>query len=209
MLRMGHGQSKNDLNLGLGWIYYGFARAFRPKKAVVIGSFRGFTPSVIARALSENEEKGSVVFIDPSLVDNFWKNPDSVQEHFINLETPNVTHYRHTTQEFVETDAYRQLDEIGFLMVDGLHTAEQARFDYLSFLPKLTDDAVVFFHDSVTTKKSRIYGKDNSYHYSVSDFMKRLENTNGVDVVNLPMIGHGLSIVRGKPSDMALIQAPF
>lgn len=40
LLRMGHNQSAEDLNLGLGWIYYGFARLLRPARAVVIGSRR-------------------------------------------------------------------------------------------------------------------------------------------------------------------------
>ena len=47
--RMGHNQRLEDLNLGLGWLYYGFARLVRPARAVVIGSWRGFVPLVIAK----------------------------------------------------------------------------------------------------------------------------------------------------------------
>ena len=51
MLRMGHAQRSEDLNLGLGWIYYGLARLIRPQVAVVIGSYRGFVPAIMARAM--------------------------------------------------------------------------------------------------------------------------------------------------------------
>src|SRR4051812_1248442 len=73
MLGMGHGESLEDLNLGLGWIYYALARAARPRRAVVIGSYRGFAPAIIAKALLDNGEGATVEFIDPSHVDGFWR----------------------------------------------------------------------------------------------------------------------------------------
>ena len=65
LLRMGHSQSAADLNLGLGWLYYAFGRFLRPRRAVVIGSWRGFVPLVIAKALQDNQEPGEVVFVEP------------------------------------------------------------------------------------------------------------------------------------------------
>ena len=56
LLRMGHAQRRDDLNLGLGWLYYALGRMLRPARAVVIGSYRGFAPLVLARALSDNSE---------------------------------------------------------------------------------------------------------------------------------------------------------
>ena len=55
MAGMGHGQRARDANLGLGWAYYALARILRPRTAVVIGSYRGFVPMVIARALPERQ----------------------------------------------------------------------------------------------------------------------------------------------------------
>jgi hypothetical protein len=66
LLRMGHGQRCEDANLGLGWIYYGLARTLRPASVVVIGSWRGFVPLVLGKALADNLEGGEVTFIDPS-----------------------------------------------------------------------------------------------------------------------------------------------
>ncbi len=208
MLRMGHGQSKNDLNLGLGWIYYALGRVLRAKTAVVIGSYRGFVPSVIARALGDNEQPGSVTFIDPSLADDFWAEPAHVTQHFEKLGTPNIVHQRFTTQTFVDTPAYAALDDIDLLMIDGYHTAEQARFDYLAFLPKLSEQAVTLFHDSVSIRESKFYGEDRSYWHTVRQFIERLETTPGIEVLTLP-IGSGLSLVRGKPHSLDLLERPF
>ena len=69
LLRMGHHQRAEDQNLGMGWLYYAFGRMIRPRLAVVIGSWRGFVPLMIAKALQDNLESGEVVFIDPSLAD--------------------------------------------------------------------------------------------------------------------------------------------
>ncbi|MGR8981644.1 MAG: class I SAM-dependent methyltransferase, partial [Gammaproteobacteria bacterium] len=82
MLRMGHCQSLDDLNLGMGWLYYSFARLIKPKIIVVIGSLRGYAPIIFAKALQDNNQGGKVLFIDPSLADDFWKNPDKVTKHF-------------------------------------------------------------------------------------------------------------------------------
>ena len=70
MLQMGHGQDAASQSLGLGWLYYGLARAMRPRTVVVIGSWRGFVPIVLGRALADNGDGGRVIFIDPSLVDD-------------------------------------------------------------------------------------------------------------------------------------------
>ena len=198
LLRMGHGQGKDDLNLGLGWIYYGLARAIRPKLAVVIGSYRGFVPSVIAKALLDNGDGGKVAFIDPSLVDDFWREPERVKAHFQQLGTPNIQHYLHTTQDFVQTPDYAEMAEIGLLMVDGLHTAEQAQFDYECFLPKLSQDAVCLFHDSLRIRESKLYGVDKAYQHTVRSFMHTLEGRDDTDILTLP-IAEGLSLVKRRP----------
>jgi len=208
MLRMGHLQRPEDLNLGLGWLYYALGRIIRPKRAVVIGSLRGFAPSIIAKSLLDNVEGGEVLFVDPSYANDFWADAAQVDAHFGRLGTSNVRHYRHTTQEFVTTPAYQALADIGLLMVDGLHTAEQARFDYLAFLDKLSEDAVVLFHDSVRQKVSPIYGKDKPYTHTVCLFMERLKKIPGLELFTLPF-DDGLTLVRGRPESLDEINRSF
>ena len=127
---MGHCQRVEDLNLGLGWLYYGLARVIRPAAAVVIGSYRGFVPLVLGKALADNKEQGLVYFIDPSLVDDFWKDAHKVHDYFAGLGVANVRHFLMTTQQFVQTEVYRSLEHAGIVFIDGYHSLEQVRFDW-------------------------------------------------------------------------------
>jgi predicted O-methyltransferase YrrM len=208
MLRMGHAQRAADLNLGLGWIYYGLARLIRPQIAVVIGSYRGFVPALMARALSENSEQGRVVFIDPSYADEFWKDPARVQEHFKALGVNNVHHFCQTTQEFALGADYAALGSVGLLMVDGYHSAEQARFDYLTFLPKLSSDSAAIFHDTLRERTSTFYGAERAYQHTVCHLMERLRTLAGVEVLTLPF-GAGATLVRGRPESPELLDGIF
>jgi predicted O-methyltransferase YrrM len=197
MLRMGHAQSAPDGNLGLGFVYYGLARALRIRTAVVVGSWRGFVPLVLGKAIMDNVEGGNVVFIDPSLVDDFWTEPSRVAQHFASFGVSNIGHFCMTTQAFVATPEYESLTGIGLLFIDGLHTLEQARFDYESFAGKLADNAVVLFHDSIRVRESRIYGEDRPYQHRVKDFVDLLRQDSSMEVFDLP-VGGGVTLARKR-----------
>jgi predicted O-methyltransferase YrrM len=195
LTRMGHLQRVGDLNLGLGWIYYALARVIRPKKVVVIGSYRGFVPLVLGRALADNLDGGRVIFIDPSFVDDFWKNAEAVREHFARFEVTNVQHFLMTTQQFARSETYRDLDRLGMVFVDGYHSKEQARFDYETFEGLLGHDGVALFHDTAISKTSRMYGRERAYQYSVKSFIEELKQDTRLQLFDLPF-GHGVTLVR-------------
>lgn len=197
MLQMGHGQRAEDANLGLGWVYYSLVRALRPQSAVVIGSWRGFVPMVIAKALADNVEGGEVTFIEPSLVDDFWKDAAAVTRHFGKFGISNIRHRCLTTQAYVDTAEYAALQDLGFLFIDGMHTFAQAKFDYDAFANKLSDGALVLFHDSIRVRTSRIYGDDRAYEHRVKDFVDILRVDAGLELLDLPVDG-GLTILRRR-----------
>lgn len=195
LTRMGHGQRVDDQNLGLGWLYYGLARALRPTTVVVIGSYRGFVPLMFGKALADNLEKGRVTFIDPSFVDDFWKDPEKVQHYFAGFGVGNIRHYLMTTQQFVQSEAYRELGPVGVVFVDGYHSEEQARFDYEAFRDRLAPEGVVLFHDSGKRQQSRIYGSDRVYKYSVKEFLETLRKEPHLQVFDIPCFD-GVTLVR-------------
>ena len=170
LARMGHAQRIADLNLGLGWLYYGLARVMRPATVVVIGSYRGFAPMMFGKALADNGEGGPVHFIDPSYVDDFWKDGAAVNAHFARYGLSNIRHHLMTTQQFVESAAYRELAPADIVFIDGYHSEEQARFDYEAFQHRLADDAVVLFHDSIEI------GYRYDYHSSISLYFEHISN---------------------------------
>jgi predicted O-methyltransferase YrrM len=209
MLRMGHNQREEDLNLGLGWVYYGLARLVRPRRAVIIGSWRGFVPLVIAKACHDNLERCDVNFIDPSLADDFWKDPAATQAHFRSFGLDNVRHHLHTTQEFVTTPEYQSLTDLGLIFIDGYHTAEQARFDYEAFADRLAPRGLVLFHDSMILRPSPIYGHDRPYDVDVKHYMYELRKDPGLQLLDLPF-GTGLTVLRkvGGAHDEVLSTGP-
>lgn len=200
MAGMGHAQSVPDSNLGLGWLYYALARSLRPSISVVIGSYRGFVPIVIARAMLDNagqSEQGVVHLIDPSMADDFWTDPSRVAAHFESFGVPNIVHHRATTQDFASTPACAAIRDIGMLFVDGYHTAEQAKLDHQTFAPALDPGAVTLFHDSVRERVSRVYGEGRAYLHTVSRYMDELRNDARYDVFSLPQ-GDGVTLVRAR-----------
>jgi predicted O-methyltransferase YrrM len=195
LMRMGHGQRAADANLGLGWIYYGLARALRPARVVVIGSWRGFVPLVLGRALADNLEGGKVVFIDPSLADDFWIDPARVKAHFASHGVFNVEHHRATTQAFAASAAHGEQSGIGLLFIDGMHTREQARIDFEAFRERLAPGALVLFHDSISNKSSGMYGEEKRYVHTVNHYMATLREDPGLQLLDLP-IADGVTILR-------------
>lgn len=195
LTRMGHGQRVTDLNLGLGWLYYALTRIVRPAAVVVIGSYRGFAPLVFGRAMADNTEPGAVYFIDPSYVDDFWKDPAAVQAHFAGQGVHVIRHFLMTTQQFVETAAFRDLKEVGILFVDGYHSEEQAQFDYEAFRGKMAVQGLTLFHDSIRVRSSGIYGLEQRYEHTVKRYMERLKKEPELQVFDVPFFD-GVTLVR-------------
>lgn len=195
LLKMGHNQSKKDLNLGLGWLYYAQARISRPKKIICIGSWRGFVPIILGQALKDNNNKGKLIFIDPSLADNFWNNKKQTLAWFKKFGLTNIEHQHMTTQDFIQTKTYKNLNNIGMLFIDGFHSAYQAEFDFDAFKDKLSANGAVFFHDSVRKFTSSIYGKDNLYTHDVYKFIKKIKKLKQYQCIDF-FEGSGVTLVK-------------
>ncbi len=200
LLQMGHGQRADDLNLGLGWIYYGLARAIRPRTVVAIGSFRGFVPLVLGKALADNLEGGEVIFIDPSFVDDFWKDAEAVNAHFAAHGVSNIRHFLMTTQEFAKSETYRALGPVGMVFIDGHHSIEQARFDFETFEGSLEPEGVALFHDTRHYRMSRMHGPERAYKHTVKDYVDSLKARPDLEVFNLPL-ADGVTLVRKLDRD--------
>jgi predicted O-methyltransferase YrrM len=195
---MGHAQKGPTNDLGLGWVYYGLARVIDPDTAVVIGSHRGFVPMTVGRALADNGRGGRVLFIDPSLVDDFWRDPRRVRDHFAGFGLDNIEHHCRTTQAFTESAAYRAIVRVDLVFIDGYHSYEQARFDFAAFEPLVSPRGVILFHDSIRIRPTSVYGPDKVYEHRVRVLMDELRRDARYQVFDLPF-GDGLTLVR-KPA---------
>ena len=195
LCEMGHGQRPDEGNLGLGWLYYSLVRIERPARAVCIGSWRGFVPIVLAQALKDNGEGGQLTFIDPSLADDHWTDPQRTLDWFASFGLDNIEHHRMTTQQFAGSEQHRSIGAVDLLFVDGYHTDEQARFDHETFAADLSDAAVVLFHDSIRPKRTSIYGEDKAYVHSVHLYIDALKQRPDLQVMDFPLAS-GVTLVR-------------
>lgn len=169
--------SPDNLNLGFGEIFYGFARALRPRHVVVIGSKAGFAPIVFAKALKENngygisevgdyftklanpDVKPSLHFIDPGYNVNqdgskayggegVWQDPQKVKELWKHFGVDEiVTHHRMTSEEYLQKLPGMGVPKIDILYVDGDHSFEGVTHDLIKFHPYLSASATVIAHD--------------------------------------------------------------
>ncbi|MEV6777752.1 class I SAM-dependent methyltransferase [Streptomyces syringium] len=136
--------------LGLGWLYYGLARALQPRTVLSIGSGRGYVPILLAKA-QQDRDAPPITFVDPSFDDDFWTEPDRVREWFASFGVEDhIVHHQVTTEEFSGTAACAELPPIDLLFIDGGHFYEPVEADFRLMSPRLAPGGTIVFHDTVS-----------------------------------------------------------
>jgi hypothetical protein len=141
-----------------GWIEHGpFAmwliEALQPRLTVELGSFTGYSACAFAEAIQSLGQSGKVIAVDTWQGDahaGFYgdKVYDELKAH-IDARFPGIVTMKR--KRFCEA-----LGEVGdgtvdLLHVDGRHFYEDVKEDHTSWIPKLSDRAVVLFHDTQVT----------------------------------------------------------
>ena len=121
-----------------------------------------------------------------------------MRRHFGGVGATNVRHVRATTRQFVESEAYRDLADVGVVFIDGHHSYALARFDF-DALPKLAPDGVILLHDSVRTDVSLMYGVDAAYAYEVKYVVDDLRTRPDLSVFEFAA-PPGLAVVSKRPA---------
>jgi hypothetical protein len=210
--------SKSDLNIGFGFLYYGFTRILRPKNICVIGSKAGFSVISFALGLKDNagsrvnkvgcwdtelsEEgvSGKVYFVDPSYSSErndknhwygigFWDDSKKVKKHWQKFGVGNlVTHFKMTSVEFLKNPACPR--DIDLLYIDGDHSFEGITHDFTKYYDYLSKDAVILAHD--VDPKLKEEDPATGGYKAITELDK-----NKFEVFRLPVFP-GLAIVRKK-----------
>lgn len=116
-------------------ILYNEIKRFKPQTVVEIGTHRGLTTLYMAHALWENGS-GHLHTCDPNpewcQTGNFRKFPE-LEKHitFYGIQGKNM-----------------DIQDIDFLFVDGFHEREYVLEEIDALFPKLSPNAVVYFHDT-------------------------------------------------------------
>jgi hypothetical protein len=199
---LGHDEQADGLNLGFGFVYYGFVRAFRPKHVLVIGSGHGFSVVCLALGVRDNA-MGRVTFVDPSysllkngpfsapLPRGDRENDKAVLEHFSKFGVQDiVTHYRMRSEELSSSYKALKLPQIDLAFIDASHAFEDVRFDFIRVLEHCRKDSYVFLH------ASNIYVREMLRHAGVNKWTRivKREDT-AFEVINFPF-SSGVVLVR-------------
>jgi len=187
----GHRASIKKADMGYGWIHYGLARAYKPKRILCIGSRYGFIPAVLAQACKDNT-KGIVDFVDPGYGkddpghwtgEGYWrtsKGKNSFKNFGLNSW---INLYLTTSQEY----ATKFKREYEYIYLDGDHSYKGVSLDYKLFWPRLSKFGFMSFHD-VGVKGRLTEGK-----YGVYRLWRKLEKRNSIV---FPFLGSGLGIIQ-------------
>jgi hypothetical protein len=175
---LGHGEDAPNLNLGFGFLYYGLARALRPKHVLVIGSGYGFSVVCLALGLKDNG-RGSLSFVDPSYSvfrdgpmrtvggTGQWDDPQRVRAHFRRFGVERlVTHF------------------------DGSHSYADVRHDFLAVLRRSRRNTYILLHDT------NIYVRELVRHAGVKRWLKAIaRDKESFEVIDFPFAS-GVALVR-------------
>ncbi|HXZ47758.1 MAG TPA: class I SAM-dependent methyltransferase [Usitatibacter sp.] len=199
---LGHHEEASTLNIGFGFLYYALARALRPRHVVVVGSGYGFSVVCLALGLKDNGA-GKLSFVDPSYSvlrngplntiggTSQWDDPERVRAHFGRFGVAGiVTHFKMTSADFFAGYAARELPDIDIAFIDGNHSYEDVRHDFLASLAFMRRNACFLLHDT------NIYVREFLGHAGVKRWLKVLEREAGrFQMVDFPL-SSGVALVR-------------
>lgn len=172
---------------------YDLVKVLKPKKVVELGTYYGCSYFSFAQAIKDNKLATELVGVDTWRGDehtNFYG--ETVFETFAKLNA------RYFNQKYIRKtfeDAVNDFEDesINILLIDGLHTYEAAKKDLENYLPKLSKDGLILFHDT------------NVQHFSLKELWAEL-------YVKYPSYNfqnvYGLGIIapKGKKNYIKLIQ---
>jgi predicted O-methyltransferase YrrM len=199
---LGHHEDAETLNLGFGFLYYGLARALRPRHVVIIGSGYGF--SVVCFALGAKDNGfGDASFVDPSYSvlrhgplqtvggTSQWDDPERVRQHFARFGVEDrLTHYRMTSAEFFSGYDERQIPAIDLAFIDGNHSFDDVRHDFIEVCRRTHRNTYILLHDT------NLHVREMIRHAGVKRWLKVVKrDSECFEVVDFPF-SSGIALVR-------------
>ncbi|HEX4375374.1 MAG TPA: class I SAM-dependent methyltransferase, partial [Puia sp.] len=127
----------------------------RPKLIVELGVHYGVSYFSFCQAVKLNSLNATCYAVDN------WKGDEHAgfydETIFELVKTYNSEHYAEFSYllkcNFDEALTYFEDKSIDLLHIDGLHTYEAVKYDFEAWLPKLSENAVVLFHDISVREK--------------------------------------------------------
>ena len=204
---LGHNELQDSLNLGFGFLYYGAVRALRPDHVLVVGSGFGFSVVCLALGLKDNA-KGALTFVDPSYDvlkhgplrtvggRGYWSEPEKVKRHFSRFGVEErINHYKMTNKEFFPDYEILDLPKVDLAFVDGNHSLENVKYDFMEILRRSKTNTYIFLHDT------NIYIREMVRNSGVKRWLKLVRReTELFETIDFPF-SSGVALVRVLQDD--------
>lgn len=120
----------------------------RPKKVVELGSYLGASFFAMCQAAREFQIKCECYAVDTWEGD---KHAGYYSDEVYQTVVAAHSHYKDFAyllrMEFDKAAQLDELEKIDLLHIDGLHTYEAVKHDFETWLPKMSDEGVIMFHD--------------------------------------------------------------
>ena len=199
---LGHHEDRGTLNIGFGFLYYGLVRTLRPAHVVVVGSGFGFSVVTLSLGLNDNGA-GMLTFVDPSysLFKNGplhtvggtsqWDEPANVRAHFARFGVEDrVEHYKMTSGEFFAGYDSRGLPPIDVAFIDGNHSYEDVRHDFIAAMRQMRRGGFILLHDT------NIYVRELVGHAGVKKWLREVQReADWFEAVDFPFAS-GVALIR-------------
>ncbi len=130
---------------------YDLVKNFQPETIVELGSYKGTSLYSFLQATKDTDLRTKVFAVDS------WEGDEQTgfygEEYFNNLKAIVDKYYGSQDVQLMKMYFDEALDKfdddsIDLLHIDGLHTYEAVKHDYVSWSPKVKKDGVILFHDT-------------------------------------------------------------
>lgn len=140
----------------LGHIPFAFwlTAVLRPRIFVELGAYSGTSYFAFCQAVAESQLESKCFAVDTWLGDEHTGEYQAqIFDTFRRYHDDNYQGFsRYLRMTFDEARAYFGRNSVDLLHIDGLHTYDAVKHDFESWLPQLSDRAVVLFHDTTVQK---------------------------------------------------------
>lgn len=174
---------------------YKITKKIKPKLIVELGTYYGCSYFSFAQAIKDNRLATKLVGIDT------WEGDthtglynDTVFETFRDLRDKfamdgviDYSQFDYKRSRFKDAVDSFEDNSIDILMIDGTHTAEAAKEDFETYLPKLSENAIVLFHDT-TVKRFSLHKYWNKISRKYVSF--NIENRFGLGILAPKGVGN-------------------
>jgi hypothetical protein len=135
---------------------YYFTGLLQPSTIVELGCFKGNSLNAFCQSVQDNHLNTKVTGIDAWEGDlHMGEFPEDIYQDMVYFVEANYNDFTTLKKSYFD-DAVNDFDDgsIDLLHIDGLHTYEAVKNDFETWLPKLSDKAVVLFHDTTVIQEN-------------------------------------------------------